>query len=197
MLQIPLWKRVLIWGVVLIGLSYALPNAFYSRVETHNDAAALVEAGAAETGEIAADLGQWPAFLPSSLVNLGLDLRGGAHLLAEVQVADVYADRMDAFWPEVRDALRDARDTVGTIRRQDSPPDQLRVRISNPEEITRAVAIVRGLAQPIVSFTGVGQDDIEVSFEGADLIIELSEAEKQATDDRTLQQSLEIGRAHV
>lgn len=197
MLQIPLWKRVVIWGLVVIGLAYALPNAFYSRVEVHNDAAALVEAGAAETGEIAADLGQWPSFLPSSLVNLGLDLRGGAHLLAEVQVADVYADRMDGLWPEVRDALRDARDTVGTIRRQDSPPDQLRVRISNPEEITRAVAIVRGLAQPVVSFTGVGSTDIEVSFEGADVIVELSESEKQATDDRTLQQSLEIVRRRV
>jgi len=197
MLQIPLWKRVVIWGLVIVGLAYALPNAFYSRVETHNDAAALVEAGAAETGEIAADLSQWPDFLPSSLVNLGLDLRGGAHLLAEVQVADVYADRMDAFWPQVRDALREARDEVGTIRRQDSPPDQLRVRISNPEEITRAVAIVRGLARPVTSFTGVGSDDIEVSFEGADLIIELSEAEKQATDDRTLQQSLEIVRRRV
>ncbi|WP_424964497.1 MULTISPECIES: protein translocase subunit SecD [unclassified Dinoroseobacter] len=197
MLQIPLWKRVVIWGLVLLGLSFAMPNAFYSRVETHNDAAKLVEAGAAETGEIAADLGQWPDILPSSLVNLGLDLRGGAHLLAEVQVADVYADRMDGLWPDVRDALREARATIGTIRRQDSPPDQLRVRISEPAEITRAVAIVRGLAQPVTSLTGVGSTDIEVSFEGADLIVQLSEAERQATDDRTLQQSLEIIRRRV
>lgn len=197
MLQIPLWKRVVIWGVVLLGLSFAMPNAFYSRVETHNDAAKLVEAGAAETGEIAADLGQWPEVLPSSLVNLGLDLRGGAHLLAEVQVADVYADRMDGLWPDVRDALREARATIGTIRRQDSPPDQLRVRISEPAEITRAVAIVRGLAQPVTSLTGVGSTDIEVTFEGADVIVQLSEAERQATDDRTLQQSLEIIRRRV
>ena len=41
-------------------------------------------------------------FLPSSLVNLGLDLRGGAHLLAEVQVSDVYEQRMAALWPDVR-----------------------------------------------------------------------------------------------
>jgi preprotein translocase subunit SecD len=184
-------------AAVLLGVSFAMPNAFYSKVETHNDAAKLVEAGAAATGDIAEDLAQWPSFLPSSLVNLGLDLRGGAHLLAEVQVADVYADRMDAFWPDVRDALREARDTVGTIRRQDSPPDQLRVRISNPAEITRAVAIVRGLAQPVTSLSGVGSTDIEVSFEGADLIVELSEAERQATDDRTIQQSLEIIRRRV
>jgi hypothetical protein len=33
-------------------------------------------------------------------------------------VEDVYEARMDSLWPEVRDALRDLRDTVGTIRRR-------------------------------------------------------------------------------
>ena len=33
MLQIDLWKRLLIWGLVALGLLLALPNAFYSRVE--------------------------------------------------------------------------------------------------------------------------------------------------------------------
>ena len=37
MLQIDLWKRVLIWGLCVLGLALALPNAFYTRVETHND----------------------------------------------------------------------------------------------------------------------------------------------------------------
>ena len=46
----------------------------------------------------------WPDWLPATIVNLGLDLRGGAHLLAEVKVEDVYGDRMDGLWPEVRDA---------------------------------------------------------------------------------------------
>ena len=46
MLQIDLWKRVLIWGLCVLGLALALPNAFYTRVETHNDAVAAIEAGA-------------------------------------------------------------------------------------------------------------------------------------------------------
>jgi preprotein translocase subunit SecD len=41
--------------------------------------------------------------------------------------------RMDALWPEVRDALRELRDTVGTIRRVDAPPGELHVRVSQPE----------------------------------------------------------------
>ena len=41
MLQIDLWKRILIWGAVALGLLLALPNAFYNKVEGYNDAVAL------------------------------------------------------------------------------------------------------------------------------------------------------------
>ncbi len=196
MLQIELWKRIVIIGLVVLGLAYALPNGFYDRVERHNDALQEIEAfGPSPEREAAA--GAWPGWLPSGLVNLGLDLRGGAHLLAEVQLEDVYAARMDGLWPEVRDALRAARDEVGTIRRQPSEPGVLRIRISRPEGLARALEIVRGLARPVVTLTGVGANDIEVSGAGDTITIELSEAEKLATDDRTIQQSLEIIRRRV
>ncbi|WP_424989699.1 protein translocase subunit SecD [Fluviibacterium sp. S390] len=198
MLQISLWKRVVIWAVVAAGLILALPNLFYGRVEVHNDALAAIEAqGGVATPEQEADAGFWPSFLPSGIVNLGLDLRGGAHLLAEVHVEDVYADRLDGMWPEVRNALRAERATVGTIRRQDSAPDELRVRIGEPAGIDRAVSVARDLSRPIVSLTGVGASDIEVSAEGSDVVIRLSEAERAATDARTVQQSLEIIRRRV
>jgi preprotein translocase subunit SecD len=48
-----------------------------------------------------------------------------------------------------------------------------------------------------VTLTGVGSNDIEVRSEGADVIVTLSEAERVATDDRTMQQSLEIIRRRV
>ena len=130
MLQIDLWKRVLIWATVVIGLLLAMPNAFYTRVETHNDAVKALEAGKSDVG-LEEQVALWPDWLPSGLVNLGLDLRGGAQLLAEVRVEDVYAHRMDALWPEVRDALRDKRDQVGAIRRIEAPDGQLQVRIEN------------------------------------------------------------------
>ncbi|MBD3679219.1 MAG: protein translocase subunit SecD [Rhodobacteraceae bacterium] len=196
MLQIPLWKRVTIWVLVVLGLLSALPNAFYTRVETHNDAVKAIETAGSTPERVAAVEG-WPGLLPSSLVNLGLDLRGGAHLLAEVQVEDVYADRMDGYWPEVRDALRGERETIGTIRRIDSAPGELRVQISRPEGMARAMEVARELARPVVSLSGVGQTDIVVRADDDILIIELSEAEKLATNDRTIQQSLEIIRRRV
>ena len=197
MLNIPLWNRVLIWGLVALGLAFAMPNLFYPRVERHNDAAAAIDAGLATEEELADDLSGWPGFLPSSLVNLGLDLRGGAHLLAEVQVEDVYAARMDGLWPDMRDALGEVRQTVGTVRRQPSPDDELRVRISQPEGIATALEAVRALSQPVSSLTGVGASTLDVRAEGDMIIVTLSEAERAATDDRTMRQSIEIVRRRV
>ena len=197
MLQIPVWKRIVIWGLVACGLLLAMPNLFYGRVEVRNDAARVIDSTGVETPELSADLARWPGFLPSGLVNLGLDLRGGAHLLAEVQVADVYADRVRGLWPDVRDALRAERDAVGPIRRVDGPADELHVRIGNPDGIDRAVAVVRDLARPIVSLTGAGASDIAVRGEGDLVVVTLSDAERQAADDRAIQQSLEIIRRRV
>lgn len=197
MLQIDLWKRVLIWAVCALGILFAMPNGFYTRVETHNDAAAALEAGASGNG-LEEQAAQWPSFLPSSLVNLGLDLRGGAHLLAEVQVADVYESRLEAMWPEVRDLLREERDEVGTIRLQKTEGPELRVRLNQkPEMASRAAELVRELARPVVSLTGAGATDIEVSVDGADIVVTLSEAERVATDERTVAQSLEIIRRRI
>ena len=113
-----LWKRALILLVCLWGIVAAMPNAFYGRVEVHNDAVAAIElAGGVATPAQEAAKAEWPSFLPSALMNLGLDLRGGAHLLARVEVADVYKARIDSLWPKcampcAMSAIRSARCAV-------------------------------------------------------------------------------------
>ena len=196
-MQTPLWKRIVIWAVCLLGMALAAPNMFYARVEGHNDALAAVEKAGFATPEQEAMIATWPEVLPSGLVNLGLDLRGGAHLLAEVRVADVYKARVDGMWPGVRDALRDIRGQVGNVRRQPSPEGTLRVAIGESSGIEAAVAAVRALATPVVSLTGIGQSDIEVTVDRGEIVVQLSEAERAATDTRTMQQSLEIIRRRV
>ncbi len=186
MLNISPIKQAMIWLTVAVGLLLAMPNGFYTKVEAHNDAIAT---GVEDTS--------WPSFLPSGLVNLGLDLRGGAHLLAEVQVADVYTSVMNGLWPQVRDVLAAERDVVGFVTREDGPDNVLRVRISNEDGGDRAVTLVRGLAQPVASLAGAGQNNIEVSRDGAILTVSLSAAEQQAVDDRTMAQSLEIIRRRI
>jgi preprotein translocase subunit SecD len=185
-----------IWVVVALGLVLALPNAFYDRVEQFNDAEKAIEVGL-DTPENREKTGLWLSFLPSGLVNLGLDLRGGAHLLAEVQVADVYAQRMTALWPDVRDVLRPERATVGTIRLQKGAPDELRVKISEPAGMDRALQLVRGLSQPVTSLGGAMSNDLDVRAEGDEIVVTLSAAEQAATTERTLRQALEIIRRRI
>ena len=198
MLHTPLWKRLLIVLVVGWGILAAVPNALYTQVERHNDAVKVIEAnGGVATEAQAADRALWPDVLPSALMSLGLDLRGGAHLLARVEVADVYAQRIDGLWPDVRDALREVRDEVGAVRRQPSVPGVLRVAISNPEGVPVAWEKVRALATPVMTLTGAGASDLDVSVEGLEIIVQLSEAERLASDSRTVQQSLEIIRRRV
>ncbi|WP_299843617.1 protein translocase subunit SecD [uncultured Roseovarius sp.] len=197
MLQIDLWKRIVIWGMVALGLLMALPNGFYTRVETHNDAVAAIEAGQS-SAELTAQSEAWPGWMPSGLVNLGLDLRGGAHLLAEVQVADVYQARVEGMWPEVRDLLREERATIGPIRLQPTDAPELRVRlVEKPEQVEEAAALVRGLARPVTTLTGVGASDIDVTTDGDQVVVRLSEAEMLATDERTVRQALEIIRRRI
>ena len=200
-LHTPLWTRLVIWSIVALGVAFSVPNLFYADDERHNDAltaiAVATEAGQPVTPEMQAATGGWPSFLPSQLVNLGLDLRGGAHLLAEVKLEDVYKQRMTDLWPEARDVLREIRDVVGPVRRVASAPDVLRIAVTNPEGLPQAVEKLQGLASAVVTLTGLGETDIVVALDGQDIVISLSKAEKLATDTRTMQQSLEIIRRRV
>ncbi|MEZ5750709.1 MAG: protein translocase subunit SecD [Paracoccaceae bacterium] len=197
MLQFSLWKRALIVLICAGAVIFSAPNLFYENVERHNDAVARIEAGSTAP-ELTADRGLWPDWAPSYLVNLGLDLRGGAHLLAEVHVSDVYADRIDGLWPEVRDLLRENRATYGGVRRMPSDdPGILRVTIANTDQLDAALTEVRTLARPMQSLTGIGQSDLDITRDGDSIVITLSEAERLATDDRTMAQSLEIIRRRI
>jgi preprotein translocase subunit SecD len=63
--------------------------------------------------------------------------------------------------------------------------------------MAQAMTIVRGLAQPVTTLTGAGANDIEVSGDSGVITVVLSEAEKSASDERTMQQSLEIIRRRI
>ncbi len=197
MLQTSLSKTVSILLVCFLGVFFTLPNAFYSKVEQANDARAKLETGAVLTGGEQAALEAWPDWLPSHLVNLGLDLRGGAHLLVEVKLEDVHASRVAAMWPPVRDELREMRDQIGTFRQIEAPAGELRIRIEDPAGMPLALETVNGLTQPVVTLTGAGSRDFDVRNEGDTIVITMSEAEKLATDERTMLQTLEIIRRRV
>lgn len=197
MLQFSIWKKGLIWALCLAGVIFAMPNFFYSKVEKANDARALAESGVVLSAEQQADLDAWPDYLPTQIVNLGLDLRGGAHVLVEVAVEDVQAERLQSLWPAIRDLRTENKETIGTVRLVDGDPSELRIRVENTDQMPAILELMRGLTRPIVSLTGAGSRDFEVTNDGDLVVFTISEAEKIAMNDRTMQQSLEIVRRRV
>ena len=147
MLQIPLWKRVLILGVCVLGIVFSFPNGFYGKVEKHNDAVTAIEA-TGTTPELEADAERWPGWAPPGVVNLGLDLRGGVHLLVEVQVQEVVAERLKNLRTQVYNALRQEQIKNRSVLKEGTAeePGALLLTIEDEAERTRALPLLEALA---------------------------------------------------
>ena len=174
-----------------------LPHLNYERVERINDARAAEEAGVLSPNKVSEELKSWPKWLPTRLVNLGLDLRGGAHLLVEVTLEDVYDDRMDSIWVDVRGKLREMRDEIGSIRRVEAEIDELRVSIERKGTMSTIISAVEKLRQPVSSLSSLNAKSFNVTSEENILVVKLSTEEKDALNSRTMSQSLEIIRRRV
>jgi|EndMetStandDraft_2_1072991.scaffolds.fasta_scaffold18199_2 preprotein translocase subunit SecD len=93
MLDFPRWKQAWYWFVTLACVAAALPSLF----------------AIGNTG--------WPSFLPRPMINLGLDLAGGSHLLLEGNPDQVRRQRLESMEESVRSRLRNApaRIRIGDI----------------------------------------------------------------------------------
>ena len=205
MLYMATWKKGLTLALCLLGVLFAAPNLFYETVDEANQARTEIERLTAQ-GETVDDAlretaAQWPSFLPSDVVSLGLDLRGGAHLLVEVQIAEVVEERMQNLRAEVRGALREAG--VRRFSRLTAAPDHVSVRITNAADLDAAEQALRGLAEPVSGGLGFGMggvsgETLEVARTGdRTLRVSLSAAERAALTDRTMSQSLEVMRRRI
>ncbi len=90
MINLPRWKIVLIIVLSVLALLYAAPNMLSPAARSWLQAS-------------------MPAGIPQQTVNLGLDLRGGSHLLLEVDLEAVITDYTNALVDEVRASLRKAK----------------------------------------------------------------------------------------
>jgi preprotein translocase subunit SecD len=92
MLEFPTWKRILVLAVCLFGLLYAAPNFMPPNW-----------------------LQGMPEWAPGKRMNLGLDLRGGAHLLMQVDTKGYLEDLMDNSYRASARAALNAAGTHGTV----------------------------------------------------------------------------------
>src|SRR6185437_30469 len=54
-------------------------------------------------------LARWPSWVPTKQLSLGLDLRGGAHLLLSMETSEVRKDWLDTLRDDARRRLREAK----------------------------------------------------------------------------------------
>ncbi len=125
MLHFQRWKAALILLVVLGGIIATLPNFF-----------------SAET------VASWPDFLPKKQLKLGLDLRGGAHLLLEVDRESLIKDRVETLTGDIRQTLREER--IG-YRNLTARGQSVSFTLREPGDAARALEVLQPLAAPIQS----------------------------------------------
>ena len=110
----------------------------------------------------------WYNWAPSDLVNLGLDLRGGAHVLVEVNLEDVYSERIQNFWPEIRNTLRNFRKEIGSFTQIISPEgDSLIIKFNNKSKIDDAISILSNeitSKKNIINFSIFEEDSIKEKY---------------------------------
>lgn len=138
MLDFPRWK---VWAVSLLclmGIAMAVPSFLPEAV-----------------------VAKWPPFLPSSQINLGLDLAGGSHLLLEGDTSDVAKQRLDQMEDLMRLELRRASPRI-EVGGMSTAGGRLSFLVRDPAQVDAAVEIARNQTQPVGGLGGQRTFDVSV-----------------------------------
>ncbi|MEB3701776.1 Protein translocase subunit SecD [Candidatus Bealeia paramacronuclearis] len=161
MLYIPRWKEFFIFAVCLIGIWFSLPNFFSEDT-----------------------VKEWPTWMPKKQVVLGLDLRGGAHLLLEVDLATVQKEQMTTLMDAVRTTLRKDRIGYTGLKVQG---ESVILTLRDSQDADKAKKLIRE-----------SDRDIEIAAgENGQLTLTLSGQAIAMRKKRALEQSIEIVRRRV
>ncbi|WP_442578354.1 protein translocase subunit SecDF [Mesorhizobium sp. ASY16-5R] len=131
MLYFSRWKTISIWGAVLLGVIFAIPNLFS---ESFRDSL--------------------PRWVPDRPMTLGLDLQGGSHILLAVDRNDLVNERLQTVRDDIRTLLRDAK--IGYTGLSGTGTS-VQVRIREANEVEQAKTALASLLQPVTnSLFGTG-----------------------------------------
>ncbi|WP_105382406.1 protein translocase subunit SecD [Neorhizobium alkalisoli] len=140
-------------------------------------------------------LDRLPSWLPHNRVSLGLDLRGGSHLVLEVDRADLINERVQSLLQDARRVLRDKNINTSAIRRSG---ETITVALRDPAQRDAAVTELQTLANPVGLGTAVGGSDLAITTPSDNTIsIAQTEAGINSHITAAVDQSLEIIRQRV
>ncbi len=161
MLNLPRWQTIVIIAITVLSGLFALPNMLPSSV-----------------------LDVLPHWYSQNRINLGLDLRGGAHFLLEADLRSVLTERLTNLSDSVRADLR--KQQVGIKDVHVEPGRALTVTLRDEAQRPKAVEAIRAL-DPSLVISGSG-DTIRLAY---------SEQELFRRKKEVIDQSIEILRRRV
>jgi protein-export membrane protein SecD len=161
MLYFPKWLVTLILGICALGILLSVPNLFSPQT-----------------------LDSLPNWLPKKQVSLGLDLRGGSHLLLQVDMGAVMRERLNNVVDTLRTEFRSAK--VGYTG-LDAAADHISFTLRDPERMDDVRAIVKK-ADSDLDITAGGNGDVTLKLNPVALTQRTSSA---------VEQSIEIVRRRV
>jgi preprotein translocase subunit SecD len=173
MLQFSTWKQATVVVICLLGILFVAPN-FISK----------------------ARLDQLPGWFPRTQLNLGLDLRGGAHLLLAMETADVRKDWLDTLRDDARKRLREGKipfTGLGIVN------NTVQIRLAKPEDADAALRELRGLIQQSGNLLlGTTVSDVQITKgEGGVITITPTDAGLQDRITNAISAAIETVRRRV
>ena len=167
------WKIFLILSAVVLGLLLALPNA--------------ISTDARES-------------LPSALqriINLGLDLQGGAHLLLEVDLDSVVERELENKFDAIRQALRAGGRIAVQNMRIDG--DTIVGTFRNPEDFEAGFAILRDQSDTVqIGNLGQSAQSLRIEDNGNGTFrVAITPERVEEIESRTIEQSIEVLRRRI
>jgi protein-export membrane protein SecD len=168
LLRFPAWKVALIVATLLTGFVLSLPNYVPDR---------------------------YLGWLPTNSMRLGLDLRGGASILLEVDQESLRANRLREISRDVRESLL-AQPSVFTARRE-VVGEEVVVQLRDPGQTEEALTRLRRLGDPPLGQIGAPRTLDVVDRGGGLLAVSLTAASLERLREDALANSIEGVRRRV
>lgn len=174
MLYFSKFKSISILLICLLGVIFAFPNVLSQTA-----------------------LNDLPKIIPHKQINLGLDLRGGSHLLVEVQSSVRASERMDDLYDEIRIELRRNKILLSDISQSNN---QLKITLSDDGFKGDLLDIIESLSQNVRGQLATGQlvDELNIveQIDGS-ILVSMTEEAKSDLLRRSVDQSIEIIRRRI
>ncbi|MEZ5937669.1 MAG: protein translocase subunit SecD [Hyphomonadaceae bacterium] len=186
LMRFPLWKIILVLAVLFGGAFVALPNVLSPDVR-----------GVTEDKP--------NGWYPTQPLKLGLDLRGGASILLEIDGDDLRTNRMRKMSRDVAQVLRESprisvlpqNRVVVPANAAEGQKGELRVKPSKAEDVAEAISRIRKLGNPPAGSFGGANTLIVSEQAGGWISVRMTDAALDALQNDALANSIEAVRRRV